>query len=361
MLYADATMINQVPRLLKASEQVIRDCSLPNGAIVASNSSKAYFPKQAKNYMFVWPRDAMYACFAARILGIEIQERFFRWCMKAEGWGRTGLFYEKYHVNGRQALHHFQPDQTASVLIALHDCYKDRREAPKEFKSLIRKSANGLCRVWQKDHFSLPAQDLWEERLCFPDLRENFTYSLAACCRGLLSANELIPSKRWVKTANDMKRALLDNSKNRFHRSFGKISDMRVDASLLGLVFPFRIVKPADKRMQETVRLIEDRITKDFRVYRYEHDEYDGWMYKENTHRMKGAGYWPLLNFWMSIYYLERGKKARALKYYKKVLGDVKSNYIPEQIFGNSTQVSVSPLCWSHAMFVIATKKLGYV
>jgi GH15 family glucan-1,4-alpha-glucosidase len=354
-------MNNQVSRLLKASEQVIKDCALPNGAIVASNSAKPYYPKQAKEYRFVWPRDAMYACMAARVLGIDIQEKFFRWCMRAEGWSRTGLFYEKYHVSGRQAFHHFQPDQTGSVLIALHDYYQDSGKVPKEFRPLIRKSANGLCRVWQKGCFSLPTQDLWEERLCFPDLRENFTYSLAACCRGLLSANELLADKRWVKTANEMRRVLLDNSKRNFHRSFGRLSDTRVDASLLGLAFPFRIVKPADRRMQRTVRLIEDKLTKNLGVHRYEHDEYDGWMYKKSVHRKKGAGYWPLLNFWMSIYYLERGNKPRALRYYKKVLGDVKGDHIPEQVFNNEIQVSVSPLCEAHSMFVIATRKLGYV
>jgi glucoamylase len=334
-------MKEQVARLLRASEQVIRDCALPNGAVVAANAAKPYYPRQAKDYRFVWPRDAMYTCRAARVLGIDIQEKFFRWCMRAEGWRRTGLFYEKYHVDGRH--------------------YQDASKAPEELRPLIRKSADGLCRVWKKGCFSLPAQDLWEERLCFPDLQENFTYSLAACCRGLLSANELVPDKRWVKTAKDMRKALLNSSGKHFHRSVGKLSDMRVDASLLGLVFPFRLVSAVDRRMQNTVQLIEDRLTKNYGVYRYEHDEYDGWMYRKTIHRKKGAGYWPLLNFWMSIYYLERGDKARALKYYRKALADLKGRFIPEQIFGNSTQVSVSPLCWSHAMFVIATKKLGYV
>ena len=35
--------------------------------------------------------------------------------------------------------------------------------------------------------------------------------------------------------------------------------------------------------------------------------------------------------------------------------------FIPEQIFDNDYQVSVSPLAWSHAMFVIANHKLGYL
>lgn len=366
-------MNSQIQSLINSSEKVIKDCSLKNGAIVAANSSKAYFPKEAKYYRFVWPRDAMYTGIAAKILGIKIQEKFFKWCMKAEDWNKTGLFYEKYFINGKKALYHFQPDQTGSVLIALFDYYKDNKKDCRKFEKLIKKSANGLCKIWYKDHFNLVTQDLWEERLSFPDLKENFTYSLAACYKGLLCANELIPNKKWVKTANEMKRVLLRN-KRFFFRSFGNLNDERADASLLGLVWPFKLVKANDKKMARTVKTIEEKIVKNFGVHRYENDEYDGWMYnkerqeqsievlQKGIHRKKGAGYWPLLNFWMTIYYLEKKDRTKALKYYKKVLNDLKRRkFIPEQIFDNKIQVSVSPLCWSHSMFLIASKKLQYL
>lgn len=387
--------LDQINKLLKSSEQVIADCCLKNGAIVAANSTKSYFPKEAKDYKFVWPRDAMYACLAAKMLGLDVQEKFFKWCMKAEGWNKTGLFYEKYFPNGRKARNHFQPDQTGSALIALHDYYKDNTDKDKndiskalKFEKLVQKCANGLCRIWEKDHFKLVTQDLWEERLCFPDLKDNFTYSLAICSKGLFCANQLIPNEKWLNVSNEMRTVLLshfaDNDKAYFYRSFGKINDnqinnkqinnnmihgnpindYRIDSSLLGLVWPSRIVKANDKRMVKTIKIMEDKIVRHGGVHRYELDEYDGWMYKKEVNRKKGAGYWPLLNFWMGIYYLEVGNKKKALVYYNKVLQDLKEKtdgrYIPEQIFNNNIQVSVSPLCWSHAMFVIASRKLGY-
>lgn len=114
--------------------------------------------------------------------------------------------------------------------------------------------------------------------------------------------------------------------------------------------------------MRKTIELIEKKIVRNFGVYRYENDEYDGWMYQKNMHRKKGAGYWPLLNFWMALYYLEADNKTKAMKYYNKVILDMKGKkYIPEQIFNNNIQVSVSPLCWSHSMFVIVSKNLGYI
>ncbi|MBR9675423.1 hypothetical protein GOV05_00250 [Candidatus Woesearchaeota archaeon] len=362
-------MNKKVKELIETSKQVIRDCSLPNGALVASNSSKKYFPREAKNYRFVWPRDAMYTCIAANILGIEVHKKYFDWLLKAEGFSKTGLFYENYYVNGKKLRKHFQPDQTGSVLITLHDYYKDKK-IPKKHEKLLIKAANGICGVWSKDHFNVLTQDLWEERYCFADLKENFSYSTAICSKGLMLANELMPNKKWEKVSGEMRLALLKN-KGAFTRSFGGYVDSREDASLLGLVWPAEMVKPSDKRIKKTVELIKEKIVENNGVYRYLGDEYDGWMYiggdkkeieamQKGLHRKKGAGYWPLLTFWMSIYYLEAGNKTKALNYYNKVLKDIKnSKFIPEQVFNNKTQISVSPLCWSHSMFVIASKKLG--
>ncbi|MCK4524912.1 MAG: hypothetical protein KAU07_00545 [Candidatus Andersenbacteria bacterium] len=355
-------MKKQISELLKTSKKVIKDCSLPNGAIVAVNSTKSYVPKEAKYYKFVWPRDAMYICSVANILGLNIQEKFFKWCLKAEGWEKTGLFYQNYFINGKKVAHNFQPDQTGSVLMAVYNHYKNNKNDCQKFEKLIKRSANGLCKIWSKDHFNLVTQDLWEDRRCFPDLKGNFTYSLAICSKGLSCANELIPNKKWLKNSDEMKSVLLKNFDDHFYRSFGKINDNKVDASLLGLVWPSKMLKADDKRMKKTIELIEEKIVEDGGVCRYKGDRYGGWMYNGNTHRKKGAGYWPLLNFWMTIYYLELGNKKKALKYYNKVLNDLgNKKYIPEQIFNNKIQVAVSPLCWSHAMFVIASKKLGYI
>ncbi len=356
-------MRERIQELLQVSRQVFQDCTLPNGAVVAAPSHKPYYPKEAKNYYFVWPRDALYACLAAKVLGMKIQEPFFAWCTNAESWKETGLFYEKYFVDGRKAREHFQPDQTGSVLIALYEhCRGDAREA-NHFAALIEKSANGLCNVWNGTHFTIVTQDLWEERLCFPDVQENFTYSLAICSRGLWCASQLMPNPRWLQAAQEMQQVLERSNTGYFYRSHGKLKDQRIDASSLGLVWPACIIKAADARMVKTVQRMEQYLVQENGLHRYEHDRYDGWMHGEIP-RNKGAGYWPLLNFWMAMYYAEKGDKDKALLYYRKVLSDIddlKTNYIPEQIFQSKIQVSASPLLWSHAMFVLASKKLGFL
>lgn len=377
---------SRIERTSIVSKKVIKDSLLDNGAIVAANATKEYYPPTAKNYFYVWPRDASFACIAADIAGIEgVQEKFFNWCLtRAESFKKTGLFYEKYYVNGLKALGRFQPDQTGTLLYAIWHHYNNyKNKQPDNITELVVNSANALCEKWENDHFNMVTNDLWEERLTFPDLNENFTYSLAACIRGLECANSMNHNDNWITVSEQMREQLdkhylklnnvgkdcLDShnkeekqrSSGYFVRSYGKLIDKSIDASILGLVYPFNVYKPDDPRIISTVEEIESRlvmkegITKGG-VHRYEFDEYDGWMYEE-MHRNKGAGAWPLLNFWLSIYFSQKGDKDKAKKYYDWVLNQ-SNDYIPEQIFDNKLQVSIRPLLWSHSMFVIASKFL---
>jgi GH15 family glucan-1,4-alpha-glucosidase len=352
-----------IKNLLATSKKVISDCCLSNGAIVAADSTQPYYPKQAKNYFYVWPRDSAFICMAAGVLGMKNEEeKFFSWLMnRAEGWEETGLFYEKYYPNGSQALNRFQPDQTGTILYALCRYIKENQSREEKFQKLVANSAEGICRVWDFDHFTLVTNDIWEEKLAFPDMKENFSYSVAACASGLAAAGELLREKRYTEKAAEMREALFKNAAARGHffRSFGEISDFRVDASLLGIFWPFEVIGLDNYMVKKTVMMIEERIVKDYGVYRYENDEYDGWMF-QTMHRKKGAGYWPLLCFWMSIVQKRMNQGEEAMQYYKKAMSSVEE-FIPEQVFDNNIQKAISPLCWSHAMFVLATKELGLI
>jgi glucoamylase len=354
--------VNKIKRLVDVTKRIIEDCALENGGIVAANSTKPYFPPNAKNYFYIWPRDAAYTCLAANILGMkDISKNFFRWCLiHAEGFKTKGLFYEKYYPNGLKALFNFQPDQTGTILYAVHNyCILHPSETKDpEIHELITLAANGICNTWNGKHFTEITNDLWEERLCFPELDENFTYTLASCIKGLRCANEIIPTLKWLQTSREMKNRLDKHFEGFFVRSYGKLTDKRIDASILGLVYPFEIYDADDPKIVTSINEIEKQLVFEGGVHRYEHDDYDGWM--QNGKQMnKGAGAWPLLNFWMSIYYSLKKEEKNAKKYYYWVLSRLKDNhYIPEQIFSNTHQVSVSPLLWSHTMFFLATKFL---
>ena len=363
-------MEDKIRKTLAASKRVIRDCAIENGALVAANPTKPYYSKEAKHYFYVWPRDAAFTCMAANLIGIsDIQEKFFDWIQdRAEDCDAVGhvhkttsLLLEKYYVNGLQALHRYQPDQGGTLLFAMADHFKKHPENKENYLDLIEDLAGGTCKSWKGDHFSAITNDLWEERHTFPDLRDNFSYTLACCSEGLRAINEIAPNQRYIEVAEQMKNLVITSAEKtgHFYRSFGILDDKNIDASLIGLIWPFQIVSPDSEVAKDTVRRVIDEIVIRDGLYRYAHDQYDGWMYR-GVPRNKGAGYWPLLNFWLAIVLNNMGRRVEALKYYGKVMNDIKEDgLIAEQIFENDIQKAVSPLCWSHVMFIFATKELG--
>ncbi|MBW2991445.1 hypothetical protein KY348_07130 [Candidatus Woesearchaeota archaeon] len=356
-------MNQKINSLLETSKQVTLDCCLENGAIVAANADKEYYPNCVQHYRYVWPRDSAYICVAADMLGINnIQESFFNWLWnRAEGLQKSKLLFQNYYVNGPKRWLAFQPDNNGSVLWAIHEHYKDDLKKALKYKELITTLADGICKAWNGKTFNILTQDLWEERLTCEESEDTHTYSLAACAHGLELANKIIPDKKWFKTSEEMKKRIMDSYSDKdgyFLRTFGKLSDKTSDASLLGLVYPFSIVKPEDKKMISTVEKMEKEIVKNKGVYRYAYDYYDSFK-KQGIDFRRGAGSWPLLTFWLSIYYSKLGNKEKALEHYNAVLERI-DKYIPEQLFDNDIQKSVNPLCWSHAMFIFASKELGY-
>lgn len=354
-------MKEKIKHLVKASKEVIKNCVLENGAIVAANSDLMVYPKEVQSYRYVWPRDASFVLIAADILKIKnIHKNFYLWILnRAEDFQEYGLLFQNYYPNGPKRFMAFQPDQNGTVLWSIYDHYKNDLKKALEFKELIEKLANGLCNVWEGKHFNIATQDLWEEIYCHPKVGVNHTYSLAACSYGLKCADKIIKNEQWVKVADEMKNQIEKAYNGYFFRSKGKLKDKTVDASILGLVYPFEIYNAKDKKILNTIKKIEQKIVKNNFIYRYENDFYDSPLFSGIDGR-RGAGYWPLLNFWMSIYYAVKKEKKKALNYYSNVIREV-DHYIPEQIFNNDIQKSPYPLAWSHAMFIISSKFLGFV
>jgi len=354
-------MDQKIKKIIDKSKEIFSDVSLENGAIVAANSDKNYYPKGAKDYHYVWPRDAAYICVAAQMARInDIQEPFFTWLEdRPEDFKKEGKLFANYSANGRIKVRQFQPDQAGSMLWAIHEFYKDKPSDCQKQEALIRRLADGLTNNWKGKYFFSNTTDLWEEggRKTSTKMENNHTYSLAACARGLMYADDMITGDKWKEAAEQMieriNAAYLEKEKY-FVRNHGKIDDLNMDASLLGLVYPFNIIKADDERMVNTMKVMEKAIAPGGGVHRYQFDYYDG----EGT-AQEGGGAWPILNFWMSIYWSIKGDKTKANNYYDWVVERVEDDYlIPEQIFEDFRK-GIKPLAWSHAMFIIASKYLG--
>jgi len=391
----------RIKELIKASKEVIADGSLENGAIVAANSDRAVYPSTSQDYRYVWVRDAAYVCMAADLLGLrDIPERFFGWCLnRAEGFQQTGLFCNAYHVNGTlhgtlvppnglrvprnvadkciDLIHcgtQFQPDQSGSLLLAIAHHAEHFNVEVSKFADLIEKTADGICRSWRGNAFVLPCFDLWEERCVPPGQRRCHTYSLAMCISGLRVAIRLAGKKKtWLRTEKEMSNVFVEM----YSRSTGSLprtyragrmaergktrkEDSLPDTSLLGLVYPSGILDPLDEKMARTVHeLIERNTTNDGGLLRYPGDLYCGGV-RKGWVTLTGAGAWPLLSFWMAIYYCLCQDNSSAEKHFNWPLARI-NKYIPEQIFRDKSKPSISPLLWSHAMFVIAAGFLGHI
>ncbi|MEM4267730.1 MAG: glycoside hydrolase family 15 protein [Candidatus Woesearchaeota archaeon] len=346
--------------IVEKSKEILLDCCLRNGAIVAANTDRPDYPHNVQSYRYVWPRDAAYICYALGLLGcLEEQANYFRWLKRAEDLNETGLLFQNYYTHGRKRWLSFQPDQNGSTLWAIHNFLIKYPSYKQEFLPLVRLLADGLCRVWNKDHFSIVTQDLWETFYTYPELKTTFTYSIAACCRGLLCANELHENQEWRITAQQMKKKIEASTHNGFFlRRCGAEKDFRLDSSILGIFWPFEIFGPEDKRIRNTLKHLA-ACERNGGVYRFQFDDYDGFRF-QGIDAYRGAGAWPILNFWMSICYSKLGNKKKAVEYFDWVIERLDENLnIPEQIFENKELVSIKPLAWSHAMFIIAAAELG--
>lgn len=351
---------DKIHGLLKTSREVLSDVALENGAVVAANTDKPYYPREASDYRYVWPRDAAFVCAAADRLGLNITEPYLRWLdEKPEDFRKDRLLYSNYATNGRIGSlgHTFEPDQMGATLWLIRQHFKEAPERARSFEALIRRLADGLTAVWNHRFFIPNTVDLWEDvsRKTSSRIENNFTYSLAACARGLLLADQLIPTAAWKETAVEMIREIdeaYDTERETFVRNQGKITDYNIDASLLGLAWPFRIIEPDDPRLRSTLERMEHAIVVNGGVHRFEFDYFDS-----EGSAWEGGGAWPTLNFWMAIVWKLAGDEAKAQAYYAWVLDRV-DTFIPEQIF-DDFRVGIYPLAWSHAMFVIATDALG--
>jgi len=358
---------NLIQKLIKISKGIIKDSSVENGAIVAANTDKIYYPRRGANYRWVWPRDAAFVCLAAHYLKTpSIYRKFFQWLLeRPQDFKQEGLIYANYATNGRFGSMGkiFEPDQMGTTLWVIYQIFsQNNRRLTPEIRELIKRIADGLCSHWQRTNFSLHIVDLWEEvyRQTTLTMENNFTYSLAACAQGLLCADRLMSTPLWKETALGMIKEIDEAYQPKagyFYRNVGKIKDKNIDASLIGLAWPFEIYKANDKRIVQTIKKIEENLVINGGVHRYQFDYFDS----EGV-AGEGGGGWPVLNFWLAIYWALAGNRERALKYYQWPLERVEKNhyYLPEQIF-EDFRVSVYPLVWSHAMFIIASKYLGYI
>lgn len=153
--------------------------------------------------------------------------------------------------------------------------------------------------------------------------------------------------KLQVEVKNLIDEKLYDENRKSYVRNS---EDRRMDISLLGAVYPFRVFSPKEKKVLNTV----ENINLTLRTYtggyqRYEYDHY------------RNGCPWPISNLWMTLYYLENGEKKKAKETFDFVLKTAgKHSLLGEQIDNNTLKPNwVIGLGWTHAMFIIVLEKMA--
>lgn len=295
-------------------------------------------------------------------------EKFYKtFCKMTQS--KSGMWEQRFYTDGNLApCWGYQIDETASVVYGVYNHYehtknvkflKDTLKMCESATKYLKKYIDDVLNNKEEEYKSY---DLWEEN------EGIHTYSLSAIFSSFekmikiyeklkpefegnrlrlekIEKEDAILKKYLLQIKDYILKNLYDNSKNTFVRS----SDKKMDISLLGLVTPFKLFSPKEKKILNTIEKIELTLRTYTGGYlRYEGDNY------------VGGNPWVIANLWMAEYYLSAGNKKKARECFDYVVKtETEHGFLPEQVDNNTMQAKwVIGLGWSHAMFIDVLKKL---
>jgi GH15 family glucan-1,4-alpha-glucosidase len=273
----------------------------PSGAMVAAATTslpEAIGGPRNWDYRYCWPRDATFALYGLSLLGYHDEAgRFLEFltgicdqnppplqvCYRVDG-GTDVPEYELDHLRGYRnsrpvrignaAAAQHQLDIYGEVLDAAYTYAKWRQGLePQQWKALAQLVEYAAA------HWREPDQSIWEVR----GGPKQFTYSKVLCWvaldRGIkLARTHQLPGPvaAWEHTRDEIRATVMQQGYNSEIHAFTQTLNGHVlDASLLVLPL-LRFCSPHEPRMVATVRRIQQRLTTDSLVARYENVHEDG-------------------------------------------------------------------------------------
>ncbi|MGE5892599.1 MAG: glycoside hydrolase family 15 protein, partial [bacterium] len=387
MTFDTVTVPSAVADLYKRSLLILRTHINHNGAVIASTDSDIQYYYR-DTYSYLWPRDGAIVSYALDLAGYPIpSSTFFAFC--GEILGREGFFLHKYTPDGSLASSWhpwvldgkpelpIQEDETGLVLWALWEhfrLYRDVEFMKPLYRKLIKSAADFLCRYTDPGTgLPLPSYDLWEER------HGIHTFTICSVIAGLRGAagftesfGETDLAEKYLSTAGRMREALIkylfDGARNRFlsrlnvNTDNALKKDFTMDSSLFSLCL-LGIFDSSDEKIRSTLEMVKDALwckTDIGGMARYENDTYQTVI--RPTPEIPGNP-WIISTLWYAQYLIARSVNEEDLKKALEVIiwvaeRALPSGVLPEQLNPfTGDPLSVSPLAWSHAEFVIAVQK----
>ncbi len=375
-------------RLYRRSLLTIRSHIDNNGAIVASIDSET-LQWGRDTYTYLWPRDGALVAYALDRAGyFELTKRFFFFCreiIREEGYflhkyNPDGSLASSWHpwIKGGQPQIPIQEDGTALVIWALWQHYA--RFQNTEFikilyRPVITRAAEFMVMYRdQQTGLPLPSYDLWEER------QGVLTFTTGAVYGGLRAAaafarafGEVDRAEYYEGAAEEirkgMERYLWQEKAGRFARMISPAGDgfdvdLTVDASLYGC-FAFGAFHAGDPKVISTMDAVARTLqaaTPVGGIARYQGDRYHA---VEPASPAVPGNPWFICTLWLAQHQIARASTPEELRPAREILEwaathALPSGVLPEQIHPRAgLPLSVSPLAWSHAEYVITY--LNYV
>ena len=370
-----ASLPRNILRAYKNSLLIMRTHADSQGGIIASTDSNI-LQFNRDTYSYVWMRDGSIASMAFDLAGFpEVTRRFFRFCNEVIT--EEGFFHHKYSpdgsvgsswlaASGSEGLA-IEEDETALVLYALwrhFQKFHDIEFIEDVYTNLVLKTTDFLLKyIDPKTGLPRPSFDLWEEKYGV------FTWTAATVYAGLWAAakfsrvfynrerhDALCLASRNLKDA--IFKRLYDSKSRRFINAIfpDGSRDMNVDSST-SAIFLYGGFLASDKVVEETMNSIFDRLWIGRGVgglARYENDEY------QRASKDATGNPWLISTLWLARWHIARARSMLELNDGMELLIWAANSALPSGVMAEQIHpftgvpVSVSPLVWSHAEFVIA-------
>ena len=298
----------------------------------------------------------------------EVEKFYKNFCKNTQS--KNGMWEQRFYTDGRLApCWGYQIDETASVIFGIYNHYQITQDKKflKDNLKMCEKALNFLKKyiidIFEKTNKFHISYDLWEMHeginlysiasifaanssmiKIYEELKEEFVKNRVKQENVNKEKEEL--RKLNVKIKEYILTEFYDKDKKSFIRN---LEDRQIDISILGIVEPFEIFMPKEKKIENTV----ERINMTLRTYTGGYKRFEG------DHYM-GGNPWVIATLWMVNYYLAIGEKQKAKEGFDYIIKtSTQHGFLAEQINNEAMKPAwVIGLGWSHAMFITTLKKM---
>jgi oligosaccharide amylase len=367
-----------IARLFKTSLLVMRSHVDNKGGIISScDSDVLQFNRDT--YSYVWPRDGAIVALAFDMAGYpEVSRMFYQFCDKIIN--EDGYFSHKYSSDGSvgsswhsmvdfrgQLQLPIQEDETALILFSLYkhfQKYHDVEFIATVYPRLVLKTTEFLLNFIDPiTGLPKPSFDIWEEKMGV------YTSTVSAVISALQSAAELakvfydrerqdLLNAAASKMKENMLFRLYDRDVQRFKKALypNNSSDLTIDSSS-SFAFTHKVFEPNSKEIRNNMNAMINALWIKSGVgglARYENDNYH--RISQNT----PGNPWFICTLWLARWHIATASSVDELDRGLNLLKWTAEHALPSGLLAEQINpltgeaISVAPLAWSHAEFVIA-------